>query len=120
MFKNEPEAVFHIGSPRQQYQAREQNGSVYKTTTKSIIVVQTSSNFSYPGVRDMIKQLFHSISSYKNYSQLGTAHLVAYMHWLMYDSISWNNCFIQTERQKLSGKAKVMKLSQSSRVSIIL
>ena len=40
----------------------------------------------------------------------------------MYDSISWNNCFIQKEKQiqKLRGKAKVMKLSLSSRVSIIL
>ena len=39
---------------------------------------------------DIIKQLFHSISSYVANSQLGAVRLVGYE--LMYDSISWNNC----------------------------
>ena len=120
MFKKEPEALFHIGSTticrlnKMVLFTKQQQSQLLSYKLVPISHIQ--------GFRDMIKHLFHSISSYMNYSQLGTAHLVGYMYQLMYDSISWNNCFIQTERQmqKLSGIAKVMKLSLSSRVSIIL
>ena len=79
MFKKEPEALFHIGSTTT---CRLENKMVLFTKQ------QQSQLLSYKlvpishiqGFRDMIKHLFHSISSYMNYSQLASAHLVAYMY----------------------------------------
>jgi hypothetical protein len=38
----------------------------------------------------IIKQLYHSLSSYMADSRLGAMHLVGYQ--LIYDSSSWYNC----------------------------
>ena len=79
LFKKEPEARFHIASTTI---CRLENKMALFTKQKQsqLLSYKLVPVSHIQGFRDMIKHLFHSISSYMNYSQLGASCAPCWLH----------------------------------------